>query len=154
MATSFDPGPDGTTVVQQYAAPAEPFIIRNEFIGGRFHYAVQVDTTGGFDVCPADACKIEDLACPVGESPPARFEILPDHEPPDLQRYEALLRDHGVEIAGIEYVVDREGVAYTYDINVNTNYNQTAEERAGLGGTTDAGMIAVATFLGSELANV
>lgn len=149
---SFDPGPDGTTVVQRYVVPAESFIIRNEFVGGRFHYAVRVDTSGGFEVCPADACEIEDLACPVGESPPARFQILEDHEPPDRVAYEALLREHGVEIAGIEYVVDKAGDAYTYDINVNTNYNQAAEERAGLEGTGRAGMNAVAAFLEAELA--
>jgi hypothetical protein len=51
-------------------------------------------------------------------------------------------------------VVDGEGVAYTYDINVNTNYSQAAEERAGLSGTDSAGMRAVAAFLGAELARL
>ena len=38
----------------------EAFITRCEFIGGKFHYAVRVDTSNGaFELCPADACQID-----------------------------------------------------------------------------------------------
>lgn len=63
-AADFAPGGenepvDGITLIQDYIQPAEPFITRAEFIGGRFHYAVQVDVSGGsFELCPAEACEV------------------------------------------------------------------------------------------------
>lgn len=52
---------DGVNLVQEYVVSAEPFITRLEFIGGKFHYAVRVDTSAGsFELCPADACDVPD----------------------------------------------------------------------------------------------
>ena len=64
LAHEFAPGGDnapndGITLVQEYVRPAQPFITRAEFIGGRFHYAVRVDVSAGsFELCPAEACEI------------------------------------------------------------------------------------------------
>ncbi|MCH9670653.1 MAG: alpha-L-glutamate ligase [Gammaproteobacteria bacterium] len=143
----LDAGPDGTLLVQEYIQPAEPFIVRNEFVAGKHLYSVRVDTTDGFELCPADACAIDDVACPVGENASARFEILGTFSPPEIQRYEALLANHGIEVAGIEMIFGADGNTYTYDINVNTNYNEEAEALAGFGGTARAGMGAVAKHL-------
>lgn len=50
---------DGITLLQEYVESKQSFITRAEFIGGRFHYAVRVDTSsGGFELCPADACVV------------------------------------------------------------------------------------------------
>lgn len=151
----FDPGLDGVVLVQQYIRPADTCIIRNEYVGGRFLYAVRVDTAdGGFELCPADACEIGDLACPVGEEAPAapevqpRFRILDGFEHPNHAAYAAFLADNGVGVAGIEMIVDDDGVAWTYDVNTNTNYNSEAEQAAGYAGTERAGMRAIARYLG------
>ena len=48
--------------------------------------------------------------------------------------------------AGIEFIVDREGNAFTYDVNTNTNYNPEAEARAGV-----SGMGAIADHLTARL---
>ncbi|HLR44407.1 MAG TPA: alpha-L-glutamate ligase [Brevibacterium sp.] len=64
LAHEFAPGGDnapndGITLAQEYVRPAQPFITRAEFIGGRFHYAVRVDVSAGsFELCPAEACEI------------------------------------------------------------------------------------------------
>jgi hypothetical protein len=64
VAHEFAPGGDnapndGITLAQEYIHPAQPFITRAEFIGGRFHYAVRVDVSAGsFELCPAEACEI------------------------------------------------------------------------------------------------
>ncbi|SJN41441.1 hypothetical protein FM119_12620 [Mycetocola reblochoni REB411] len=57
---SVDEGPaDGITLLQELVSTAEPFITRAEFVGGRFVYAVRVDTSAGsFELCPADACAV------------------------------------------------------------------------------------------------
>ena len=79
----FEESRDGITLVQRYIEAPEPFITRVEFIGGKLLYAVRVDTSQGFELCPADACRIEPApaACPA-EAPRDMFEILPAFEHP------------------------------------------------------------------------
>ena len=149
----FEPSVDGIMLLQQYIQAPEPFIVRVEFVGGKFLYAVRVDTSLGFELCPADACQIGDAFCPVGETapqPPApRFQIVEGFDHPILERYRRFLAGNGIGIAGIEFIVDRAGELYTYDVNTNTNYNSAAEAEAGL-----YGMRAIAAYLGEELAQL
>jgi len=147
---------DGVWLVQDYIRAPKPFITRVEFVGGRFLYAVRVDTSEGFELCPADACQIEDAACPVGSAPANKFTILEGFAQSRegqvlIPRYESFLRNNGIEIAGIEFISDSDGTLFTYDVNTNTNYNPDAEAAAGVPLT---GMQAVARFLGSELVKV
>ena len=142
----FEPSVDGITLLQEYIDAPEPFITRVEFVGGRFLYAVRVDTSQGFELCPADACRVDDSSCPVGENAGALFRIVEGFRHPLVERYERVLAANDIHIAGIEFIVDRDGVAYTYDINTNTNYNSEAEKAAG-----QFGMAAIADYLGLEL---
>jgi len=148
----YDAGPDGTILIQQFIESADSAIIRCEFVGGKFLYAVRVDTSQGFELCPADVCQIEDQVCPVGEVPGPRFKVLDNFNHPNIEKYEAFLAANGIEVSGIEMIVDGDGVAWTYDVNTNTNYNEDAESQAGVAGTSEAGMRALAHFLHKELA--
>lgn len=147
-SSTFEEPVDGITLIQEYIQAPEPFITRCEFVGGKFLYAVQVDTSEGFELCPADACQIGDLFCPVGEAKPEKpkFQILQDFNDPIIEKYEAMLAANNVKVAGIEFIRNAAGELFTYDINTNTNYNSDAEATAGI-----FGMRAVAEFLGSEL---
>jgi hypothetical protein len=140
---------DGLQLLQQYIRAPEPFITRAEFIGGRFLYAVEVDTSEGFELCPADQCAIDDAFCPVGEEPRAKFTIIPDMPGELKRRYETFLAANDIEVAGIEFICDSDGAIYTYDVNTNTNYNPDAEARAGR-----SAMTALARFLGTELSHI
>ncbi|HUQ28290.1 MAG TPA: hypothetical protein VM051_06840 [Usitatibacter sp.] len=145
----FEDSVDGVTLVQEYIKAPEPFITRVEFVGRKFLYAVRVDTTLGFELCPADVCEIGDAMCPVGEKPSAeapRFQVIENFDHPVIERYRRVLEANDIEVAGVEFITDAKGELYTYDINTNTNYNSAAEERAG-----KFGMRAVAAFLGQEL---
>ena len=133
-------------LLQQYVRAPKPLITRAEFIGGRFIYAVAVDTTDGFELCPADACAVGDAFCPAGETPPARFTIIDDIDPGLRCRYETFLASNDIGVAGIEFITDAAGTVYTYDVNTNTNYNPDAEARAGR-----SAMDALARYLGAEL---
>lgn len=90
----FDEPVDGITLIQEYIKAPEPFITRCEFVGGKFVYAVQVDTSEGFELCPADACQIGDLFCPVGEEveEKPKFQIVQDFNDPIIEKYEAFLK--------------------------------------------------------------
>ncbi len=146
----FDPSVDGITLIQQYIQAPQPFITRAEFVGGKFLYAVRVDTSLGFELCPADVCQIGDAFCPVGETAreasAQRFQIIGGFDNPITERYERFIAENGIEIAGIEFIVDEAGELYTYDVNTNTNYNSDAEAAAGL-----YGMHAIARYLGQQL---
>jgi hypothetical protein len=151
--SDYDAPVDGLNLLQQYVRAPVPLITRAEFIGGRFFYAVEVDTSEGFELCPADACAVDDAFCPAGPSeagaPRAKFTIVNDIDAELKRRYEAFLAANAIEVAGIEFIRDAAGTPYTYDVNTNTNYNQDAETHAGR-----SAMTALARFLGGELARV
>ena len=144
----FEPSIDGITLVQQYIQAPEPFITRCEFVGGKFVYAVQVDTSEGFELCPADACRIDDLFCPVGEGAEERpkFQVVEGFNDPIIAKYEEFLRQNRIAVAGIEFIRNAEGDIFTYDVNTNTNYNADAEAAHG-----KFGMLELAKFLEAEL---
>lgn len=125
---------DGTWLLQEYIQPKAPHITRAEFVGQQFVYAVQVNTQGGFELCPADNCAVED-----------KFIIskrFNDHE--IIRKLESFLRSNAIDVAGVEFIEDEQGELFVYDVNTNTNYNQAAEKRAGVKAT---GMGALADYL-------
>jgi Carbamoyl-phosphate synthase L chain, ATP binding domain len=140
---AFEDSVDGIMLVQRYIKAPEPFITRVEFIGGQFLYAVRVDTSQGFELCPADACQIEEpgAACPA-VAPADKFQILPRFEHPLIPAWQSFLAANDVGVAGIEFIEDAHGHPYTYDINTNTNYNPEAEAKDGR-----RGMQAIAVHL-------
>ena len=148
-SADYEPPIDGLHLLQEYIKAPRPLITRAEFIGGRFLYAVEVDTSDGFELCPADVCATEDAFCPAGSEPRGKFTIIEDIDPGLKERYEAFLASNDIEVAGIEFITDMNGTTYTYDVNTNTNYNPEAEQRAGR-----SAMTALARFLGTELARL
>lgn len=129
---AFEEPLDGITLVQRYIAAPEPFITRVEFVGGRFLYAVRVDTSDGFELCPADQCAVGKV-CPAEAKGP-KFRVIDGFSHPLIPRWEAFLAANDIGIAGIEFITDRDGRAWTYDVNTNTNYNPDAEAAAGVSG--------------------
>src|SRR6056297_90509 len=141
---------DGIELLQEYIRPADGVISRMEFIGGELFYRVEVDSSGGFELCPADGCEAGDAFCPApGEQPRNKFRLA--ETAPDaalVGKLERFFAANDAEIAAAEYVEDAAGRRFVYDVNMNTNYNQQAEREAG---NTRRGMHRVAEFLGAEL---
>ncbi|MBN8192661.1 alpha-L-glutamate ligase [Bacillus sp. NTK074B] len=147
---SFEEPLDGTTLIQEYIEAPDASITRCEFIGGKFMYAVKVDTSKGFELCPADVCQVDDLFCPGGEQgEKSKFEIRENFAHDILSSYESFLVENRIDIAGIEFIQDKEGTVYTYDVNTNTNYNKDAEAKYG-----QYGMLELAKYLGEQLKNL
>ena len=143
---------DGIVLIQEYIESPESYITRVEFIGCEYFYSVQVDTSEGFELCPADVCQIGDLFCPVGEEPKeqrAKFEIVENNETKLLENYANFLKDSGIDVAGIEFIRNAKGEVFTYDVNTNTNYNPDAEAKE-----EKYAMLQLAKFLGQELEKV
>ena len=148
----FEPSIDGITLLQEYIEAKPKVITRVEFVNSEFLYAVEVDASEGFELCPA--CSDEAVDVPeaqfVGEFCPTignKFRIIKNFKKNEIiKKYEKFIKGNGIEIAGIEYVIDKNGIIYTYDVNTNTNYNSSAEKKSKL-----KGMKTIAAFLKKEL---
>lgn len=143
---------DGIYLVQEYIEPKDNSITRVEIIGGKFHYAVRVDCSNGFELCPADVCQVGDTFCPVGEASPneqiEKFQIISNFNNPDISVYEEFMRANSIQIGALEYVTNKYGERFVYDVNTNTNYNERAEKKAGI---TTTAMDKIADFLEQQL---
>jgi len=149
---NFEPSIDGITLLQEYIDAKPKIITRVEFVNSKFLYAVEVDASEGFELCPA--CPEDDIEesstqffgefCPTIGS---KFRIVKNYKRNSLiNKYEKFIYENGIEIAGIEYIIDQKGEVYTYDVNTNTNYNSVAEKSSKI-----RGMKSIAEFLKKEL---
>ena len=150
-STDFDPSVDGITLVQRYITSPDQTITRVEFIGRKLAYAVRVDTSNGFALCPADVCSLEASTCMADAAPRFAFEVVDGFAESDLgqllvPRMQTVMADEGLDVAAFEFILDPDGRPYVYDINTNTNYNSDAESRAGV-----SAMGQLAAYLGDEL---
>jgi glutathione synthase/RimK-type ligase-like ATP-grasp enzyme len=149
-ARTQDVSVDNITLIQEYVEAAEPYITRLEFVGGRFVYAVRVDTSQGFELCPAEACRVKEpldagTSCAL-DAEASLFQLIEKFDNPLINQLELFLRHHGIEVAGVEFIRDRRGQTYVYDINTNTNYSPHVECHAH---TPALGKLV--SFLGREL---
>lgn len=150
LAAGEVPAPiDGVTLIQQFVPAASPTITRMEFIGGDFFYAVRVDTSAGFELCPADVCAPDAAVCETPQASSPRFAIIPEFRHPLIEKCRAFLAAYGAQIAGIEFIEDALGRPFVYDVNFNTNYNADAESES-----PRRGMEGIAAHLGAELATL
>ena len=83
----FEDSIDGITLLQEYIKPEKSTIIRTEFIENKFLYAVQIDASKGFQLCPADDCSLEDEFCPANATG-NKFMILDKFSDPDLKKFQ------------------------------------------------------------------
>ena len=145
---------DDTWLLQEKISTNEEFITRMEFIGGNFIYSLKVFSKNSFELCPADACEVDlDQFCPVDEtndinnSQPSFF-IDDDPDKNLAKQLTIFLKKHQIEVAGVEFIRNKDGVPIFYDINTNTNYNLNAEKQSKI---NKNGMEEIALFLKSEL---
>jgi len=106
---------DSVLLVQDYVPARGGVITRVETLGGKFLYAIEVDTGGdSFDLCPADACAVS--------RGPIRMNAV---QPPAelVEAAERIAQAAGLDVGGVEYLVDdRDGTARFYDINALSNF--------------------------------
>jgi hypothetical protein len=134
---SYESSPDNINLLQDYIQPRNQYITRVEIVDGQFLYAIRSSTEEGFELCPADACALDDAFCPIGEEADSgKFQLDSEinAETAIVQQYIAFCKKHQIDVAGIEFVEDSTGQQYTYDINCTTNYNSTVEEKLSFSG--------------------
>ena len=119
--------PDNLLLLQEYfPTDAACGIVRMEFLGGKFLYAMRVISHGAFNLCPSEVCNPVDGAegrCAVPEQAPAKpVEFYPFPEVPAeaIATGEKIMAAGGLDVGGIEYL-ESGGRLVFYDVNANSN---------------------------------
>jgi hypothetical protein len=120
--------PDHLLLLQEYF-PVNPEhgIVRMEFLGGKYLYAMRVISHGAFNLCPSEACNPEaggEGHCALPERRPVQpVEFYPYREVPGeaVAMGERIMAAGGLDVGGIEYLESRDGRRIFYDINANSN---------------------------------
>ena len=129
-AGNIDLGLDQTALVQEFIPARGGNIHRVETLEGKFLYAIRVFTSGeSFNLCPADICQTTSgselvrNACAV-DAPKNGLKVEGYTPSPDVvDGVERIMRSSGIEVGGIEYIIDdRDGKLYYYDINALSNF--------------------------------
>lgn len=122
----FEEPVDGITLLQEYVQPRDGFITRVETVGFEYVYAITADAVrGGFQLCPADACEIDENGRP--KEAKSLFALREGFQHPIVDAFLGFARKHRLEIAGFEFIETEDGRIVTYDVNTNTNYNPDVE---------------------------
>jgi hypothetical protein len=123
-------GIDSTALVQEAFTARDGIITRVEVLGRRFLYAIQIHVTGeSYNLCPADICQntrgeeLTRIACPV-DAPKSGMKVegyAPLRQV--IEDVERIVELAGVEVGGIEYVIDdKTGRQLYYDVNALSNF--------------------------------
>jgi carbamoyl-phosphate synthase L subunit-like protein len=129
-AGEIDFGIDSTALVQELLPVRGGHITRVETLGGKFLYAIKVDTSGeNFNLCPAEICRTEDGASAANtmelvDAPKAGLKVE-GYTPPQeiIDAVEKIVGAAQIDVGSIEYIVDdRDGSIVYYDINALSNF--------------------------------
>ena len=105
---------DRVLLVQEYVQPRDGTITRIETLAGRYLYALEVDGGGSFDLCPADACALPDR-------PTITMKAV-EPAPALIAGAEAIVAAAGIDVGGVEVLIDRDGTPRFYDVNALSNF--------------------------------
>lgn len=128
-------------------------IVRVEFVGKNFLYAMRVVTHGKFNLCPSVVCNPEDGAdgqCDVPVVPDTKPEFFPYLEISEKEKEEAcrVFKATGHDIGSVEYLITKDGRQVFYDINANSNLRGSIGEAWGVNPFSE-----VVSFLKKEIQN-
>jgi glutathione synthase/RimK-type ligase-like ATP-grasp enzyme len=119
--------PDNLLLLQEYfPVDAVRGIVRMEFLGGKFLYAMRVVSHGGFNLCPSEVCNPADggnAHCALPEQAPAKpveFYPYPEVAAQAIETGERIMAAGGLDVGGIEYL-EADGRMIFYDLNANSN---------------------------------
>ena len=129
-AGEIDLGIDDTGLVQEFIPARGGHITRVEVLGGKYLYAINVFSSGeSFNLCPADICQttggvsLERAGCAL-DAPRNGLRVEGyTPEPAVVADVERIMQAAGIEVGGVEYIVDdRDGRRLYYDINALSNF--------------------------------
>lgn len=107
---------DRVLLLQDHVPARGGSIMRVETLGGKYLYALEVESGDSFDLCPADAC----LAAP-GKKAIKMRAVQPDAA--IIEAVERIAQASELDVGGVELMIDdRDGEPRFYDINALSNF--------------------------------
>lgn len=125
-------GVDHSTLVQEYIAPKDGYIVRVETLNGKFLYAIKIFPSGkSFNLCPAELWDIRTATNESNSSARIRVEsFLPSRK--IIDDVERIVKGARLDAGGVEYLIHPEtDEPYYYDINALSHFITHAEEVIG-----------------------
>lgn len=122
-AGTIDLGLDHTVLVQELLPARGNAIVRVEILNGEFLYAIKLNLTGTFNLCPADYCEVPQTDAE--EQSPGQEQLVEGYTPPPevVETVKQITAAANIEVGGVEYLInDRDGEVYYYDINALSNF--------------------------------
>lgn len=116
--------PDHLLLLQErFEVDAARGIVRMEFAGGDFLYAMRVVSHGAFNLCPSEMCNPEqgDSICEVPATKPVEFFPYPEVPAAAVETGKRLMQAGRLDVGGIEYLESGDGRLVFYDVNANSN---------------------------------
>jgi len=119
--------PDNLLLLQEYfEVDSAKGIVRMEFLGGEFLYAMRVISHGAFNLCPSETCNpvSGESHCAMPETKPVQpveFHPYPGVPAAAVETGKTLMAAGGLDVGGIEYLEAADGRLVFYDINANSN---------------------------------
>lgn len=129
--------PDNLLLLQERFEVNPDFgIVRMEFLGGKFLYAMRVVSHGGFNLCPSEVCNPVDGTeghCEIPSQPtrPVEFYAYPEIDGEAIALGEKIMAAGKLDVGGIEYLVAPDGRKIFYDINANSNLRPAVAKEFG-----------------------
>ena len=127
--------PDNLLLLQEYfPVDAAKGIVRMEFLGGELLYAMRVVSHGAFNLCPSEVCNPGDGLtghCEIPATKPVEFHPYPEVPAEAVETGRKLVREGGLDVAGIEYLAAVDGRLIFYDVNANSNLRRPIGEAFG-----------------------
>ncbi|MEM7308649.1 MAG: hypothetical protein AAF682_18340 [Planctomycetota bacterium] len=123
---------DGSWLLQERIVPADGRVLRLELIGGRLVYAMRVRAVNTFNLCPAEACERPPANAADATAPRAVFEHEPDPDPALVHAARDVLSAIGLEVGGVEILVEASGRAVFLDVNATSVYRDDVAAAAGV----------------------
>lgn len=128
--------PDPVLLLQEKLepSPTQDGIVRMEFVGGEFLYAMRVRNTDGFNLCPSEDCNPADGGdglCEIPAGPPPEFLPFLDVPTEAIEQATRLFRATGFDVGGLEYMETVDGRRVFYDMNANSNLRRPVGEAFG-----------------------
>jgi hypothetical protein len=130
--------PDNLLLLQEKLENNPNFgVVRIEFIGKKFLYAMRIVTHGLFNLCPSVVCNPEDLTnghCDIilVEMDKPEFFSYPEIKPSELNEALRVFKATGHDIGSVEYLITSKGEQVFYDINANSNLRPSIGEDWGV----------------------
>lgn len=148
--------PDHLLLLQEYfeVDPAAG-VVRMEFLGGQFLYAMRVISHGAFNLCPSEACNPEYGGTSVCELPqstssaPVEFYPYPEVPHAAIEGGQAVMAAGSLDAGSVEYLETKDGQLVFYDINANSNLREPIARAFGFNPFDR-----VAEFLSSKLVSL